>query len=161
CAHLRALGISNSWLSSLKCGSFPGRRRSQVLVRDHDAGAQRPVVQFKLVSVTRGRQTVDRRRKMVPMARGKHRKLKNKPGKRVIVAVTAGTGVALPLMVAGSGSASAATQDQWEAIAQCESGNDWAINHSGDGMSVGGLQFQSASWKDALAYLRQQGIDTS
>jgi nucleoid-associated protein YgaU len=97
---------------------------------------------------------------MIAMARGRHRKLKNTPGKRVVVAITAGTGVAFPLIVAG-GSANAATQDQWEAIAQCESGNDWSINWSGDGQSVGGLQFQNASWKDALAYLERQGVDTS
>lgn len=97
---------------------------------------------------------------MIAMARGRHRKLKSTPGKRVVVAVTAGTGVAFPLIV-GGGSANAATQDQWEAIAQCESGNDWSINWSGDGQSVGGLQFQNASWKDALAYLERQGVDTS
>lgn len=98
---------------------------------------------------------------MVAMTRGRHRKLKNTPGKRVVVAVTAGTGVAIPLVVGAGGSANAATQDQWEAIAQCESGNDWAINWSGDGQSVGGLQFQNASWKDALAYLERHGVDTS
>jgi nucleoid-associated protein YgaU len=64
-------------------------------------------------------------------------------------------------MVAGGGSANAATQEQWESIAQCESGNDWSINWSSDGLSVGGLQFQNASWKTALAYLERQGIDTS
>jgi len=95
------------------------------------------------------------------MTRGRHRKLKNTPGKRVVVAVTAGTGVAIPLIVGTGGSANAATQEQWEAIAQCESGNDWSINWSSDGMSVGGLQFQNASWKDALSYLRRQGINTS
>ncbi|MFJ9413027.1 peptidoglycan DD-metalloendopeptidase family protein [Streptomyces sp. NPDC101227] len=64
-------------------------------------------------------------------------------------------------MAAVGGTSYAATQDQWDAIAQCESGNDWSINYSGDGLSVGGLQFQNASWRAALQYLNEHSYDTS
>jgi LysM repeat protein len=59
------------------------------------------------------------------------------------------------------GSAHAATTPQWDAIARCESNDDWSINYSSDGLSVGGLQFQNPSWKTALAYLEKNGHDTS
>jgi len=49
----------------------------------------------------------------------------------------------------------------WDQIAQNESGQDWCINHSSDGLSVGGLQFQNPSWQGALQYLNSQGYDTS
>ncbi|WP_432001245.1 peptidoglycan DD-metalloendopeptidase family protein [Streptomyces sioyaensis] len=95
------------------------------------------------------------------MARGKHRKPKeSRAGNRLAAgAVVIGTGVGTSIVTGGS--ANAATLSQWEAIAQCESGNDWSINYSGDGLSVGGLQFQNASWRAALAYLNQHGYDTS
>ncbi|MEU8683124.1 peptidoglycan DD-metalloendopeptidase family protein [Streptomyces sp. NPDC048611] len=95
------------------------------------------------------------------MARGKHRKPKeSRAGNRLAAgAVVIGTGVGTSIVTGGS--AHAATLSQWEAIAQCESGNDWSINYSGDGLSVGGLQFQNASWRAALAYLNQHGYDTS
>ena len=76
-----------------------------------------------------------------------------------IVLGAVGAGLALPLATAGS--ASAATDSQWESVAQFEASGNWSINHSGDGLSVGGLQFQNASWQDSLAYLRSQGINTS
>lgn len=92
-------------------------------------------------------------------ASARHARKKQMPGKNTAVTVIAGAGVALPMVM--SGSASAATASQWDRIAQCESGGDWAINHSSDGLSVGGLQFQNPSWKDALGYLNSHGYNTS
>ncbi|MER7181219.1 transglycosylase family protein, partial [Streptomyces hyaluromycini] len=47
-----------------------------------------------------------------------------------------------PLMAAGT--ASAATASEWDAVAQCESGGNWAIN-TGNGY-YGGLQFSASTW---------------
>ncbi|GAA2054080.1 transglycosylase family protein [Williamsia deligens] len=44
----------------------------------------------------------------------------------------------------GVGTASAATDDQWNQVAQCESGGNWAIN-TGNGYQ-GGLQFSQSTW---------------
>ncbi|MBT0566392.1 transglycosylase family protein [Williamsia sp. CHRR-6] len=44
----------------------------------------------------------------------------------------------------GAGNASAATDDQWNQVAQCESGGNWAIN-TGNGYQ-GGLQFSPGTW---------------
>ena len=66
--------------------------------------------------------------------------------------------MALPLF--GAGTAGAATMDEWERVAQCESNGQWNLP-GGDKDSTGGLQFRVASWNDALDYLRKKGIDTS
>jgi len=47
-------------------------------------------------------------------------------------------------LVAGAGNASAATDNQWDQVAQCESGGNWAIN-TGNGYQ-GGLQFSPGTW---------------
>lgn len=73
-------------------------------------------------------------------------------------AVVLGAGMAIPVLTAGS--ASAATEAQWDKIAQCESSGQWNLPY-GDRDSTGGLQFRVASWQDALSYLRSKGIDTS
>jgi murein DD-endopeptidase MepM/ murein hydrolase activator NlpD len=73
-------------------------------------------------------------------------------------AVVLGAGMTLPVLIAGS--ASAATEAQWDKIAQCESSGRWDLPY-GDRDSTGGLQFRVASWQDALSYLRSKGIDTS
>lgn len=75
-----------------------------------------------------------------------------------IVAMATAGGVGSIVMAP---TANAATIPAWDKIAQCEAGGDWSINHSSDGLSVGGLQFQNPSWQDALAYLRSKGYDTS
>ncbi|MFH8386473.1 transglycosylase family protein [Kitasatospora sp. NPDC018058] len=65
---------------------------------------------------------------------------------RVRMAVVAGAAVAA-LPVAGlvtATSASAAPVSTWDAVAQCESGGNWAIN-TGNGY-YGGLQFTSSTW---------------
>lgn len=90
------------------------------------------------------------------MAHGKHRK-KKEPNYKAM-AVVAGVGVGASLV--GTGTASAATVNDWERVAECESGNRWNIMF-GDRDSTGGLQFRTASWSDALAYLRSKGVDTS
>ncbi|MFH8403648.1 transglycosylase family protein [Streptomyces sp. NPDC018019] len=75
--------------------------------------------------------------------KGKHRR----PSKAVRVATlagVAGAAVAVPLM--GATSASAAGNN-WDAVAQCESGGNWSIN-TGNGY-YGGLQFTNSSWAAA------------
>jgi nucleoid-associated protein YgaU len=52
------------------------------------------------------------------------------------------TAVALPLVTAGS--ASAASESQWDVVARCESGGNWSIN-TGNGF-YGGLQFTQSTW---------------
>jgi resuscitation-promoting factor RpfA len=91
---------------------------------------------------------------------GRHAKKKCR-GTQVfrVAGITTGS-LALPLAMPAH-QANAATLDEWETVAECESGGDWSINYSGDGMSVGGLQFQNASWQAALSYLNGQGYDTS
>ena len=56
--------------------------------------------------------------------------------------VLGGIGGAAALL--GSGQASAATDAEWNQVAQCESGGNWAIN-TGNGYQ-GGLQFSPSTW---------------
>lgn len=55
----------------------------------------------------------------------------------------AGAGVMVPIMV-GAGAAHAQSGVNWDAIARCESGGNWAIN-TGNGY-YGGLQFSMGTW---------------
>jgi resuscitation-promoting factor RpfA len=55
----------------------------------------------------------------------------------------AGTAFALPI-VGFTTVANAATEDQWDRVAHCESGGNWHIN-TGNGY-YGGLQFSSSTW---------------
>jgi hypothetical protein len=48
------------------------------------------------------------------------------------------------LAFAGGGTAGAATDAEWDQVAACESGNNWAIN-TGNGYQ-GGLQFSPSTW---------------
>jgi len=65
--------------------------------------------------------------------------------RRVIAgAAVAGAGIAIPLVATGAAQASSVN---WDAVAQCESTGNWAIN-SGNGF-YGGLQFTESTW---LAY---------
>ncbi len=86
--------------------------------------------------------------------------VKNKKGVNTAIASMVVLGVSLAVPVIGAGMASAATVDQWDRIAQCESSGRWNLPY-GHADSTGGLQFQRASWNDALAYLRSKGVDTS
>lgn len=99
----------------------------------------------------------------------KHAKFKVKTRHKAAVAAALGAG-AIGGSVVLSGSAHAATMDQWNTVAQCESGGDWSIDHGdggdgspGTGASAwgGGLQFQPASWDAALGYLSSRGLDLS
>ncbi|MFF7457870.1 transglycosylase family protein [Kitasatospora sp. NPDC008115] len=81
---------------------------------------------------------------------------------RVRMAVVAGAAVAA-LPVAGlvtATSASAASVSTWDAVAQCESGGNWAIN-TGNGF-YGGLQFTSSTWAafGGTAYAPQANLAT-
>ncbi|MFI8914314.1 transglycosylase family protein [Streptomyces sp. NPDC053513] len=78
---------------------------------------------------------------MLFSAKGKHRRPSKAGQVAALVGVT-GIAVAAPLMTAGT--ASAATSAEWDAVAQCESGGNWAIN-TGNGF-YGGLQFTNSTW---------------
>ncbi|MEV5953590.1 transglycosylase family protein [Streptomyces sp. NPDC051987] len=78
---------------------------------------------------------------MLFSGKGKHRR-PSKAVRAIAVAGVTGVAVAAPLMA--SGSASAATASEWDAVAQCESGGNWAIN-TGNGY-YGGLQFSASTW---------------
>ncbi|MEV4426449.1 transglycosylase family protein [Streptomyces sp. R-07] len=78
---------------------------------------------------------------MLFSAKGKHRRPSKATKVATLVGVT-GVAVAAPLLTAGT--ASAATASEWDAVAQCESGGNWAIN-TGNGF-YGGLQFTNSTW---------------
>ena len=63
-------------------------------------------------------------------------------GQIVAKSTAAGTAFALPLV--GMSAAHAATEEQWDNVARCESGGNWHIN-TGNGY-YGGLQFSSSTW---------------
>jgi|SRR6185437_3789519 len=73
-------------------------------------------------------------------AGGRHRK-PSYARRMIATAAVAGAGVTIPLLVAGSAHASSIN---WDAVAQCESGGNWAIN-TGNGF-YGGLQFTESTW---------------
>ncbi|MGP4052481.1 transglycosylase family protein [Streptomyces sp. 2A115] len=78
---------------------------------------------------------------MLLSGKGKHRR----PNKATRIATLAGvTGAAIAAPLLATGSASAATASEWDAVAQCESGGNWAIN-TGNGY-YGGLQFSASTW---------------
>ena len=78
---------------------------------------------------------------MLFSGKGKHRR----PSKAARVAALAGvTGVAIAAPLMATGTASAATASEWDAVARCESGGNWAIN-TGNGY-YGGLQFSASTW---------------
>ncbi|MCC3653515.1 LysM peptidoglycan-binding domain-containing protein [Streptomyces sp. S07_1.15] len=79
--------------------------------------------------------------------KGRHRRPAPPKSRRIVTfAGAAGTAAAIPL-VGTADSASAASVDTWEAVAQCESSGNWKIN-TGNG-HYGGLQFKQSSWKAA------------
>lgn len=107
------------------------------------------------------------------MAHGKHRK-PEEHNYRAAAVITTGA-LSLAGIAAFGGTAHAAPVSAWDKIADCESGNwlpgggfepnsaDWQMPNGDGGASYGGggLQFQPASWRDALAQLRSDGVDTS
>jgi nucleoid-associated protein YgaU len=81
---------------------------------------------------------------MLFSGKGAHRA----PSKAVRLATLAGVAggaIAVPLL--GATSASAASVDTWEKVAECESSGNWSIN-TGNGY-YGGLQFSQSSWSAA------------
>ncbi|MFJ7149667.1 transglycosylase family protein [Streptomyces sp. NPDC100445] len=78
---------------------------------------------------------------MLFSAKGKHRR-PSKAVRAITLAGVTGAAVAAPLMATGT--ASAATTSEWDTVAQCESGGNWAIN-TGNGY-YGGLQFSASTW---------------
>ncbi len=70
-------------------------------------------------------------------------KLRNTLARSVGMAAIGGAAVVAPLVV-GTGTASADGMN-WDAVAQCESGGNWAIN-TGNGY-YGGLQFTMGTWR--------------
>ncbi|MGX1883245.1 transglycosylase family protein [Streptomyces sp. NPDC055287] len=81
---------------------------------------------------------------MLFSSNAKHRR-PSKATRFAALAGVAGAAVAVPLM--GATSASAASVETWDAVAQCESGGNWSIN-TGNGY-YGGLQFSASSWAAA------------
>jgi hypothetical protein len=65
--------------------------------------------------------------------------------RRLLTLAALALGLALGAATLGSATASADSKVNWDAIAQCESGGNWAIN-TGNGY-YGGLQFSPATWK--------------
>ncbi len=64
--------------------------------------------------------------------------------RRIATLVIISGALALTGFVLSCGNASADSGVNWDAIAQCESGGNWAAN-TGNGFS-GGLQFKQATW---------------
>ncbi len=65
--------------------------------------------------------------------------------RRLINLAALALGLALGAVLLGSATAAADSRVNWDAIAQCESGGNWAIN-TGNGY-YGGLQFSPATWR--------------
>jgi nucleoid-associated protein YgaU len=74
---------------------------------------------------------------------GRHRAPTQSNTARVVARSTAGA-TALALPIVGMTAAQAATETQWDNVAQCESGGNWHIN-TGNGY-YGGLQFAQSTW---------------
>ena len=76
---------------------------------------------------------------------GRHRKpTTNTTTKTFAKVAMAGAVIGGGAAMLGTGSAHAATDSEWNQVAQCESGGNWAIN-TGNGYQ-GGLQFSPSTW---------------
>src|SRR5947209_17449356 len=78
--------------------------------------------------------------------RGRHR-APSAPSQLVARSTAGATALALPIVgisALATGTAEAATESQWDNVAQCESGGNWHIN-TGNGY-YGGLQFAQGTW---------------
>lgn len=73
--------------------------------------------------------------------------------------IAAGVVIGVP-MVGLAGTASAAPDSTWDAVAQCESGGNWAIN-TGNGY-YGGVQFSQSTWAEegGTAYASRADLAT-
>ncbi|HVV18681.1 MAG TPA: transglycosylase family protein [Pseudonocardiaceae bacterium] len=75
--------------------------------------------------------------------RGKHRK-QSRVVRGVAKVALAGAVIGVPLTIAATPAASASSVN-WDAVAHCESGGNWATN-TGNGF-YGGLQFTLSTWR--------------
>lgn len=91
------------------------------------------------------------------MSRGRHARPSQTTKNLQRVAIT-GVAAAAPLTL--SGAAQAAPDSAWDALADCESGGDWAIN-TGNGY-YGGVQFSQSTWVafGGLAYAGRADLAT-
>lgn len=64
--------------------------------------------------------------------------------KGLMAAAISGALAVVPMAIEGTTATAHADSVNWDAIAQCESGGNWAIN-TGNG-HFGGLQFKQATW---------------
>ena len=64
--------------------------------------------------------------------------------KGLMAAAISGAFAVVPMTMDGTSATAAADSLNWDAVAQCESGGNWAIN-TGNG-HFGGLQFKPATW---------------
>ena len=64
--------------------------------------------------------------------------------KALMATAISGALAVIPMTLDGSAATAHADSVNWDAIAQCESGGNWAIN-TGNG-HYGGLQFKPATW---------------
>ena len=64
--------------------------------------------------------------------------------RRIVALAAFAAGLALVFFALGSGTAAAESSVNWDAVAACESGGNWAIN-TGNGY-YGGLQFTPGTW---------------
>ena len=64
--------------------------------------------------------------------------------KGLIAAAISGAFAVVPMTMDGTSATAQADSLNWDAVAQCESGGNWAIN-TGNG-HFGGLQFKPATW---------------
>ncbi len=89
---------------------------------------------------------------------GRHRKPSN-VRRHLGRAAIAGVALGAPLLLTTT-PANAATGNQWDNVAQCESGNNWAIN-TGNGF-YGGVQFTTSTWAayGGLAYAPRADLAT-
>ena len=87
---------------------------------------------------------------------GRHSKKTTSAGKRAL----AGTAAAAALAGVVAPQATAAPDSDWDKLAQCESGGNWAIN-TGNGY-YGGLQFSLGTWQSygGPGYPHQQSRET-
>jgi len=75
---------------------------------------------------------------------GKHRK-QSRAVRGIAKVVVAGAIVAVPLTIAATPASADTSNVNWDAIAQCESGGNWAAD-TGNGYE-GGLQFSPSTWR--------------
>jgi resuscitation-promoting factor RpfA len=76
--------------------------------------------------------------------RGHHRKPRPATAARLTAASAAGVGTIAAASILSPAAAHAATDVQWDRVAQCESGGNWHDN-TGNGY-YGGLQFAASTW---------------